>query len=137
MPAAGSSERPAWWLLQRTMPAFVATILLGVARLDAFNANSESEPPDGELTQIEQGVSASEGNAVVAADVGRQAALSKKPLKHSKSVVSFGRRKSHTGEEITAGMIGDGQRLAIFMIAEQEFAFVIGAPEFIGSFARG
>ena len=58
----------------------------------------------------------SEGHAVIAADVGRQAALLKKPLKHGKSVLFFGGRKGLTGEEITAGMIGDRQRIAVLTI---------------------
>src|SRR5216683_293896 len=56
-------------------------------------------------------------------------------FKHGTSVVFFGGGKSLTGEEITAGMIGDRQRVAVFMIARQELAHVIGAPEFIGSLA--
>jgi len=32
-------------------------------------------------------------------------------------------------------MIGDGQRVAVLTIAQQELAFVIGAPQFIGTLA--
>ncbi len=67
--------------------------MLRMARLDALDANAQPEPPDRQLTQIEQGVGGSEGDAVIAADVGRQAALLKKPFKHGKSVVFFGVRK--------------------------------------------
>ena len=81
-------------------------------------------------------MSGSEGNAVVAADVGGQAALLKKPLKHSKSVVFFGGGKRLAGQQIPAGMIGDGQRVAVVMIAQQELALVIGAPQFIGALAQ-
>src|SRR5229473_7994865 len=109
--------------------------LLGMARLDPFDANPQSEPPDCQLAQVKQGVCRSEGHAVVTADVGRQAALLKKPFKHGKSVVFAGGRKSLTGEEITASVIGDGQRVAVLTIPQQEFALVIGAPEFIGSLA--
>jgi hypothetical protein len=62
------------------MPALLAAVLLRVARLDAFDANTQPEPPDGELAQIEQGVSRSERHAVITANVGGQAALPKKPL---------------------------------------------------------
>ena len=44
----------------------------------------------------------SEGNAVVTADVGRQATLLKQPLKDCESEVLSGRRKRFTGEEKTA-----------------------------------
>src|SRR5713226_3376247 len=117
------------------MHAFMAAVLLRMARLDALDANAQPEPPDRELAQVEQGVGGSEWNAIIAANVGRQAALLKKPFKHGKSVVFFGARKSLTGEEIPAGMIGDGQRVAVLMIAQQELALVIGAPQFIGSLA--
>jgi hypothetical protein len=81
-------------------------------------------------------VSGSEGNTVIAADVGREAALSK-PFKHGESIVFPGRRKSLTGEEKTAGMVGDGQRVAILAIPQQELALVVGAPQFIGALTQG
>src|SRR5215469_1060718 len=56
-------------------------------------------------------------------------------LKYPKSVLFAGRGKSFAAQQITTGMIGDRQGIAILAIAEQEFAFVIGAPEFIGIFA--
>src|SRR5580693_2953534 len=118
------------------MHALMTAVLLRMARLDPFNAHTQSEPPDRELAQIEQGVSGSERNTVIAADVGRQTALLEKPLKHGKSVVFFGGRKSFAGQQITAGVIGDGQRVAVLMIAQQELALVIGAPEFLGGLAQ-
>src|SRR5208337_2818508 len=125
------------FFLQRQMHALMAAVLLGMAGLDPFNANPQSEPPDGKLAQIEQGVGGSEGNAIIAADVGGQAALFKKPLKHSESVVFSGGGKSFAGEEKTASVIGDGQRIAVLTIPQQELALVIGAPQFIGSLAQG
>jgi hypothetical protein len=118
------------------MHAFVTAILLGMARFDAFNTDAQAEPPDGELAQVEESVSGGERNAVVAADVGGQTALLKEPFKHE-SVGFFGGREGLTGEEKTAGVIGDGQRIAVLMIAEQELAFVIGAPQLIGFLADG
>ena len=106
--------------------------MLRMTRFDALDANSHPEPPPGELTQVEQGVGGSKGHATVAADVGRQAALLKKPFKHGKSIDFFGGGERFAGEELTAGMIGDGQRVAVLVIAQQELALVIGAPEFIG-----
>jgi hypothetical protein len=43
--------------------------------------------------------------------------------------VFFDATKRIIGEQITVGMIGDGQRLTVFMIAQQELALVLGAPE--------
>jgi hypothetical protein len=73
----------------------------------------------------------SEGHAVVAAHVGGQAAFAKKPLQYSKSVVFPSRKKRLTSEEKAAGVIGDGERIAVLMIAQQELALVIGAPQLI------
>src|SRR6266850_3303715 len=90
------------------MHAFMAAVLLGMTGFDAFNANPQPEPPDCKFAQVKQGVCRSEGHTVVTANVDRQAALLKKPLKHRKSVILASGRKSLTGEEKTAGVIGDG-----------------------------
>ena len=91
------SRRLGGFFFQGQMHALMAAVLLRVPRLNPLDANTEPEPPDRELAQIKQRMRGSEGHAVIAADVGRQAALLKKPLKHSKSVVFTGRRKSVTG----------------------------------------
>src|SRR5207245_2242953 len=70
-----------------------------------------------------------------AADVRRQAALLEKPLKRGKDVVFAGGGESFAGQQITAGMIGNGQRIAVLTIAQQELALVIGAPQFVGTLA--
>ena len=49
---------------------------------DNYVPQNSKQPPDREFAQVKQGVGRSEGNAVIAADIGRQAALLKKPLKH-------------------------------------------------------
>jgi hypothetical protein len=46
----------------------------------------------------------------VAANIARQAALLKKPLKYRKGVIFFGRGKGFASEPITAGVVGDRQR---------------------------
>ena len=57
------------------------------------------------VSRLEQGMGGSEGHAVIAADVGRQGALLKKPLKHGKSIVFFGGRELFAGQKITTGVI--------------------------------
>src|ERR1700683_1349160 len=117
------------------MHALVTTILLRMAWLNSFNADTEPEPPDREFAQVEQGVGGSEGHTVITADVGGQAALLKKPFKHGESVVFLGGRQGFTGKQKTAGVISDSQRVAVFTIAQQELTLVIGAPKLIGSLA--
>jgi hypothetical protein len=81
-------------------------------------------------------VSGSEGHTVIAADVRRQPALLKKPLKHGESVVFFGGRECLAGQQVSAGMIGDRQRVAVLMVPQQELALEIRAPELIGILAQ-
>ena len=80
------------FFFQSEMHAFMPAVLLRMAGLDAFDADAQPKPPHGQLAQVEQRVSGSEGHAVVAADVGRQAALAKKSLKHSERITSPCRR---------------------------------------------
>jgi hypothetical protein len=133
---SNDGRRLGGFFLQGEMHALVTTILLRSTGFDALDGNPEAKPPDRKFAQVEQGVSRSEGNAVVAADVGRQATLLKKPLKHRESVVFSGRRKRFTSEQKTAGVIGDRERIAVLAIAEQELAFVIRTPELIGPLSQ-
>src|ERR1700675_3835167 len=64
-----------------------------------------------------------------------QTTLFKKALKDSKSVVFFGGGERLAGQQISAGMIGDGQGVAVEMVSQQKLAFVIGTPELIGTLA--
>jgi hypothetical protein len=85
----------------------MTTILLGMAGLGPFDADPQAKPPYRQLAQVKQGVRGSKRHAVITANVGGQAALAEKPLKHGKSVIFSGRGKCLTGEQETAGMVGD------------------------------
>src|SRR5215472_13114270 len=52
-----------------------------------------------------------------------------------KGEVFAGRGQRLAGEQITAGMIGHGQWVAVVMIAQQELALVIRTPQLIGTLA--
>ena len=54
-----------------------------MAGLDAFYADAQAKPPDGERAEVEQSMRRGEGHAIIAADVGRQAAL--RPLDQARS----------------------------------------------------
>jgi len=110
------------------MHSLMPTILLWMTGLDAFDGDAQTQPPDGELGEVEQRVGRGEGNTVVGADAVWQVALLEQPLKGGKSKGFTGGFQSFTEEKIARGVIGDGQRVAIFLIAQQELAFVIGAP---------
>ena len=74
------------------------------------------------------GSRSAQGHTVIAADVRRQPALLKKPLKHGESVVFFGGRESLAGQQVSAGMIGDRQRAAIVLIPQQELSKWLPCP---------
>jgi hypothetical protein len=63
------------FLLQREMQALMAAVLLRAAGLDALDRDAEPQPPDGQLGEVEEGVGAGEGHAVVGANGQRQAAF--------------------------------------------------------------
>ena len=85
-----ASRRFGSLFFQRQMHAFVTAILLRMARLDALDADAQTEPPDGELAQVEQSMRRGEGDTVVTANVGGQTAFAKQPFKYSKSVILSG-----------------------------------------------
>jgi len=105
--------------------------------LDALDRDAEPEPPDGELGQVEEGVGAGEGNAVVGADGLRQAALGEELLEGGDGKVLAGRFEGFAEQQEARGVVSDGQRVAIPSVAELELAFEVGAPELVGRGARG
>src|ERR1700693_2632831 len=82
------------------MHALTTPILLRMAGLDALNTDPQAEPPHGELAQVEQRMCGSERHTVIAADVGGQTTLFKKPFKHSESVFLFRGGQRFAGQQI-------------------------------------
>ena len=70
---------PAWragrLFLEGEMHALVAAVLLRMAGLDAFDRDAKAQPPDREFREVEQGIGAGEGHAIVRANGLRQAAF--------------------------------------------------------------
>jgi hypothetical protein len=112
--------------------AFMAAILLGVSWLDPFDIDAKASPPDRELTQSVEGVTAGERNAIVGAYRCRQPEVLESPFKNSEGIHFLGGRKGVNGEQISAGVVGDGQGIAVLPIGEHELALVIGTPELVG-----
>jgi hypothetical protein len=65
------------------------------------------------------------GHTVVAADVGGQPSLFKKPLQHGEIVDFSGGGQRFTSEQTTAGVIDDRQRVAIFVTLLAMFQYVL------------
>ena len=123
---------PGGFGLQGQMHPLVAAVLLGVARLDAFDGDAEPSPPHRQPAQPIEGVRAGEGNAIVGSDGPRQAKVLEGPFKHDEGIAFLGGGERVTGDEVAAREVGDGQRIAVAAVAEHELALVVGTPEFVG-----
>ena len=110
----------------------MAAILLWMPGFDAFNTDAQSQPPDGQLGEVEQPVRGSERNAVIGTNGLRQASFFEQPLEGSKRKLFAIGFHGLAQQQVTRGMVGHGQRMAILVIAQPELAFVIGAPELLG-----
>lgn len=120
------------FFLEREMHAFVAAVLLGMAGLDTFDMDAKAQPPHRELAQAEERMGTGEGHAVVGTDRQRQAEVFERTLEYGKCELLFGGCQCLAAQEITAGEVGNGQRIAIAPIGEHEFTLVVGAPEIVG-----
>jgi hypothetical protein len=70
--------------------AFVAPVLFGVSRLDAFDVDAEAQPPYRQPTQPEKCIARGEGCAVVGANGMGQAEFLESPFETGKSKARFG-----------------------------------------------
>ena len=105
---------------------------VGMTGLDALDVDAQAQPPDGELAQAEQRMGAGEGHAVIGADRLGQAKLLESALEHGEGVGFLGGRQGLAAEEVAAGEVADGERVAVAPIGEHELAFVVGAPQLVG-----
>jgi hypothetical protein len=125
------------FLLKREMHAFVSSVLLGMTGLDAFDLDSEAQPPDGKLAQVIQGVGRSEWDAVIGADGRRESPFLENALKDGHGVGFFGVLQTFAGQKKAAGEISDGERITVAGISQSKLALVIRAPKFVGLFSGG
>jgi len=103
---------------QGEMHAFVTAILLRMARLDALDADAETQPPDGELAQVEPSMRRGKRHTVVTAKVaGRPRSEKAFQIQQKRNPLWW--RKAPTSEQKTAGVIGDRQRVAVLTVPRQ------------------
>ena len=72
------------------MHAFMAAVLLRLARLDAFDGDAEAQPPYGKLAQTEKGMGTGKRDAVIGTDGGREPKLLKYALKNGEDMKLLG-----------------------------------------------
>src|SRR3984893_11123358 len=119
------------------MHAFMAAVLLRMARLDALDGNAEPQPPNGESALVEETMGRVKGHAVVGTDGLGQAAFLKQALKSGKGSLFLDRLHGLAEQKITASMIGNGQGVTIPLIPQHELALVVGGPQSIRSVCLG
>ena len=115
----------------------MAAVLLRLAWLDALDGDAQPQPPDREPGEVEQGIGAGEGDAVVGADRDWQATLAEQPLEGGEGGVFAGGFERFAHQQEARGMVGDGQRVAIVAVAELELALEVGAPQLVRRRACG
>src|ERR1035438_2671856 len=113
------------------MHALMPAVLGRTARLDALEVDPEAQPPDRELGQTEESGAASRGGAVVGADTTGQPKVLKSALKHGKSIRFTGALQGVAAQQVAAGEVGDGQRIAISLIRQHELPLVVGTPKIV------
>src|SRR5262249_19165255 len=123
---------PDGFFLEGEVHALMAPVLLRAAWFDALDVDAETEPPDGELGEIEEGVWASEGYSVVGSYCIGKTVLAKEALEGSNGEVFAGGFEGLAQEQVSRGVIGDGEGIAIAPVTELELAFEVGAPQFVG-----
>ncbi len=79
-----------------------------------------------------EGIGGGERHAVVGADGGGQAEILEDALEDGEGVALLRRRQGLALQQIAAGKVGDGERVAVAAIGEHELALVIRAPQGIG-----
>ena len=115
----------------------MAAVLLRIARFDALDGDAEPEPPDRQPGKIKERIGACEGHPVIRSDRPWQAELLESVLEHGEGIDLFGRMQRLAGQEIAAGEVADGQRIAVTPVGEHELALVVGAPQIIGLAGMG
>lgn len=124
--------RAGCFLFQGEMHPFVASVLLGMAGLDALDGDAGAEPPDRQLREIVEAVRACKRQAVIGADGIRQTALLEQPDEGLERARFLGRLEGFAHQNEARGLIGDGQRVTVFPVAELELTLEVGAPQGIG-----
>ena len=89
------------------------------------------------MGEAEQRPGRGERRAVVGADRSGQSELAEGALEHREGELRLGRLEALAGEQEAGAVIGDGERVAVLLVAEQELALVVGAPQAVERVSRG
>ena len=116
--------------LQREVHALVPAVLLGMARRDPFDARCRGAATTRPACSGRRAHAPRRTGTPLSVRIAcGQAKVLEGALEDGEGVALLRRRERLTREQIAAGEVGDRQRIAVAPIAEQELAFVVGAPE--------
>ena len=112
----------------------MSAILLGVTGLNALNVDTEFEPPHGQPAEAEQGMGRGEWDSVVGTDDLGNAKVTECAFEDIEGELGSGGAQSLAGQQLSGGVIGDGERIAVLPVTQFELALLVGTPKSIGLF---
>src|SRR5579872_4014524 len=113
------------------MHAFMAAVLLRTAGANAFDRDTQPQPPDGKLRELKKPVRRGEGDTVIRADGPRQPPFPEEAFKGPKSQFFAVGFQSLTQQQIARGVVRHRERVTVSFVAELELALVIGRPQVV------
>src|SRR5262249_47835695 len=111
---------------------FMTPVLLGTGWLGPFMRDPKPHPPNRQLAQAGQGARG-ERCAVVGADTVGQPALSEDLLEYGLGRAALGALQGFAADDVATDRIGDGQRIAVLLIAQPKLALEVRTPELVRS----
>ena len=111
------------------MHPLMATVLLRMTWRDPLQLDAKAEPPHRELAEAIEGMRGGKRQPVIGSNPSRETKFFERALEHGKGKFLLCRRQRLTRQQIPAGEIRDGERIAVLPIAEQELAFIVRAPQ--------
>src|SRR5262245_56593095 len=127
-----ASKRWLWGdiVLKGSVHAFVASILAGLARLNALGTDAQLDPPFRQLTDPAQG-QGGKGGAVIGANAIRQAVSAKSPLKPGSNRLIGRVLQGPTDQQIPREIVTERQRITAPPAPHQKISLEVRAPYLI------
>ena len=128
---AGSMRRKSGALLEGPVHAFMASVLVGLSRLDALWNDAQRDPPDGELGEAgDRG--GSERMSVVATDPTGEAEGAKESPETAHRGLKIEAVHAPAREQETGMTVLNGERIAQLPIAGSELTLEVRGPGTVG-----
>ncbi|MCY1550433.1 hypothetical protein D9M68_866880 [compost metagenome] len=113
------------------MHTLMPSVLVRSPRPDALGIDTQPNPPHRQAGQAGK-TATGKGAAIVAANGLRQSIFAKGPLEPGACLSTSGTLKASACQEITSGVIAEGQRVAPATVLRAEMSLEVCAPDLIG-----